>query len=294
MLQTQPGWQFPLLEASALCLRHDDARGTAQLLAVDDEAYEVAVTEIDAGLRPAAKPESVRGAVPDAAGRSSEFEGVASDGSGRVFVLQEGASRILVFDAALSALEQTITLSVPRDQPDFGAEWHADDNARGEGLLLLRNGHVLIAKQREEPRLIEFGPSGSDAEGYCPGDALGAGQTFPLPDDEEATFEVMHSWVIDPDSGVKSVNDLAPDADGRLHLVSSKSRRLARLDHDLAPEGATASLTAWPLPADLFETDDDKAEGLVFVPELGWFVALDLERPAPNVFAISGVPPARP
>ncbi len=89
---------------------------------------------------------------------------------------------------------------------------------------------------------------------------------------------------------MKSVNDLAPDADGTLYLISSKSRSLARLDHALDPSGGSPSVTAWPLPSELFETDDDKAEGLVFVPELGWFVALDLERPAPNVFALSGVP----
>ena len=111
-----------------------------------------------------------------------------------------------------------------------------------------------------------------------------------MPDDEDAVFGVLGSWLIDHNAGVKSVNDLAPDADGRLYLVSSKSRSLARLDHALAPEGGSASVTAWPLPSELFETDDDKAEGLVFVPELGWFVALDLERPAPNVFALSGVP----
>jgi hypothetical protein len=290
MLQTQSHWQFPLLEASALCLRHGAARGTAQMLAVDDEAYEVAITEIADRLTPAAEPKNVQGAVRDAAARSSEFEGIASDGSGQVYVLQEGASRILVFDEALSAVNHTITLSVPRDQPEFGAEWHADDNARGEGLLLLRNGHILIAKQRKQPRLIEFGPSGSHAEGYAPGDALAADQSFSLPDVQETTFDVLDSWLVDPDAGVKSVNDLALDAEGRLHLVSSKSRRLARVDHDLAPAGGSATLTAWDLPDELFKTDDDKAEGLVFVPELGWFVALDLERLAPNVFAISGVP----
>ena len=290
LLQTRPGWRFPLLEASALCLRHDDARGTAQLLAVDDEAYEVAVAEIADGIRPAPEPESVERAVPDSGAQSSEFEGIACDGSGRVFILQEGAARILVFDAELTALERTITLSVPRDQPDFGEEWYADDNSRGEGLLLLRNGHIMLAKQRKEPRLVEFGPPGDDAAGYSPGDALGPGQTFPMPGDEDAVFGVLGSWLIDDDAGVKSVNDLAPDADGRLYLISSKSRSLARLDHALAPAGGSASVTAWPLPSELFETDDDKAEGLVFVPDLGWFVALDLERPAPNVFALSGVP----
>jgi hypothetical protein len=153
MLQTQPGWQLPLEEASALCLRHDAASQTVQLLAVDDEQYELAFAAIDGGVVPAAEAEDVRAAVSDAAARTggSDFEGVASDASSQVFVLQEGADRVLVFDEGLGVVNRTITLSVPRNQPDFGSEWHEDDNARGEGLLLLRNGHLLVAKQRKEP-----------------------------------------------------------------------------------------------------------------------------------------------
>jgi len=160
------------------------------------------------------------------------------------FVLQEGTDRILVFDASLATLDGTITLSVPIDQPDFGAEWHKDPNSRGEGLLLLRNGHLLV----------------------------------------------LASWIVDPRSGVKSVNDLACDDAGQLHLLSSKSRVIARIDGHLVPEDGTAMVTAWELPDDLFAKHDDKAEGLVFAPPLGWLVALDLEREAPNVFPLSGVP----
>jgi hypothetical protein len=292
MLQTQPGWQLPLEEASALCLRHDAASQTVQLLAVDDEQYELAFAAIDGGVVPAAEAEDVRAAVSDAAARTggSDFEGVASDASSQVFVLQEGADRVLVFDEGLGVVNRTITLSVPRNQPDFGSEWHEDDNARGEGLLLLRNGHLLVAKQRKEPRLIEFGPPGDEPEGFAPGDALQPEETLPLPNGGDVAFDVLASWLVHHDSGIESVNDLAVDADGRLHFVSSKSRSLARVDDDLDPEGGTAALTAWPLPDKLFETENDKAEGLLFVPQLDWLVALDLERPAPNLFSISGVP----
>ena len=156
--------------------------------------------------------------------------------------------------------------------------------------MLLGNGHVLVGKQREEPRLIEFGPPGSPPEGYAAGDALAPGEPFPFDTDGDVAFDVLSSWLVDPRSGVKSVNDLACDRDGRLHFVSSKSRSLARIDGDLAPAGGTATLTPWGLPETLFDTNDDKAEGLVFSTQLGWLVALDLEREAPNVFAIDGVP----
>ena len=71
--------------------------------------------------------------------------------------------------------------------------------------------------------------------------------------------------------------------------MSSKSRSLARLDVDLAPDGGTAALTPWPLPPTYSRLEDDKAEGLVFAPELGWLVALDLDREAPNIFLVAGV-----
>jgi sugar lactone lactonase YvrE len=289
MLQMRAAWELPVLEASALCMTQDGG-GTARLLAVDDERYELATAEIaDGDLGPGAKT-SVRTAVPDADSRSSEFEGVAVDGDSCVFVVQEGADRILVLDPELQSVTRVIALSVPPDQPEFGEEWESDPNARAEGLLLLDNGHILIAKQRKEPRLIEFGPPGSAAEGFARGGALAPGDAFPLEGDGDVTFEVLASWLVDPKAGIKSVNDLACDEDGRLYVVSSKSRVLARVDGDLAPEGGLARLTPWKLPGDLFETDDDKAEGLVFTPQLGWLVALDLDRAAPNVYAISGVP----
>jgi hypothetical protein len=289
-LKARDRWQLPLREASALCLAEDREGEAARLLAVDDEAYELAWAEIvDDDLRPG-PARSVRAAVPDAEARSSEFEGVAADGAGHVFVIQEGADRVLVFDQSLSILERTLGLSVPADEPDFGREWHRDPNRRGEGLVLLGNGHLLIGKQREEARLIEFGPPSSEAQGYAPGDALASGRPFPFDSEGDMTFAPLASWLVKPASGVESVNDLACDAAGRLHLVSSKSRLLARAERELRPDDDTVALTAWALPDAIFDSDDDKAEGLVLAPRLGWLVALDLSRAAPNVFSITGVP----
>jgi len=291
-IETRARWELPLAEASALSLRQDGAGGGLELLAVDDERFELALSAIDGGVVPPAEPVDIRAAVANGGGDGdggSDFEGVASDASRRVFVLQERGQRVLVLDEGLSGLHCTITLSVPRGHADLGREWHADENTRGEGLVLLRSGHLLVGKERDAPWLIEFGPPGDDPAGFAPGDALRPDETFSLPRGGTVAFEVLAAWRVDPEAGVGSVNDLATDAGGRLHVVSAGSRSLARSEA-LDPRGGVAALTAWPLPADLFENEDDKAEGLVFAPGLGWLVALDRGRRVPNLFCLSGVP----
>jgi hypothetical protein len=290
VLATASSWELPLAEVSALALRPIGPAGATELVAVEDERYAVATAAIArSGVAPGRTAEIDAG--QPAGGADSEFEGVASDASGRLFVLQEGAARILVLDAALHSVEQTVALRVSRDQRDFGRDWNDPDdaNSRGEGLLLLRGGRVLVAKQREPVCLIEFGPRGEAARGFAPGTALGIDEAFQIGADEEVELEVLASWGVDH-SDVESINDLAVNDDGQLHVISSKSRSVARLEVSLEPGGGEAQLTAYALPEDLFQTDDDKAEGLVFTPELGWLVGLDLNRTAPNVFQIAGLP----
>jgi hypothetical protein len=91
-----------------------------------------------------------------------------------VLLLQEGPSRVLVLSAGLARVEAVVELAVAPGQPGFGREWGADDNARGEGLLLMARGHMLVAKQKDPVCLIEFGPAGdAPARGQL-GDPPGA------------------------------------------------------------------------------------------------------------------------
>jgi hypothetical protein len=289
VLERRSSWEPPLDELSALAVRLDGT-GATELVAVDDDRWNVAIAAMSAsGLSPGQAREVNAGECASPPG--SEFEGVASDASGRRFVLREGAARILVLDGELNGVEQTILLRVAPDEPGFGPEWNDLEkaNSRAEGLLLLRGGHVLVAKQREPVRLIEFGPGGEAARGFAPGTALGSDDVFEIGGSRTVELEVLASWGVDHND-VRSINDFAVDGDGRLYLVSSKSRSVSRLKADLEPRGGGASLDAYALPDDLFETEEDKAEGLVFTPELGWLVGLDLKRSAPNIFQIAGVP----
>lgn len=289
MLETGSHWELPLEEVSALAVRRGGRAGAPQLIAVGDGRWALALAAVDAaGVSSGRAAEVDVGQDPDPP--DSEFEGVASDGIGRVFVLREGAARILVLDGGLRGVEGAIDLRVSPDEPGFGREFNdpREANSRGEGLLLLRGGHVLVAKQRKPVRLIEFGPPGDGAHGFAPGSALGGDEAFELGGEGIVEMDVMASWKVDHDD-LKSINDLAVGAAGRLHVVSSKSRSIGRVEADLEPGGGKARLTTYELPDDLFHTDDDKAEGLVFTPELGWLVGLDLKRSAANVFQITGV-----
>jgi len=280
-MRASSGWQLPLEEVSALCLWNGG------LVAVGDDRWRFGTAALDPAGLTHAPPTRVDGR--PASERGSEFEGVAADGSGRLFVLREGPALILVL-AGDGSIERTLALHVPADLPDLGAEWNdpANDNARGEGLLLLRDGHVLVAKQRHSTWLIEFGPAGEAASGFTTASAVRADEPFAL---GAAELVALAAWRVDQDD-FQSINDLAVDDGGRLWLISSKSRRLARLAHDLDPGGGTARLAAHELPAEMFVTDDDKAEGLVHSPHLGWLVGLDLDRPGDNVIRLEDVPPA--
>jgi len=287
-------WEIPLQEVSALCVRLDPFAGTEQVLAVADERWAVGAMTLDASGATVQPTTHVDTAVAQgglATGEDSEFEDVAVDIRGRVFVLQEGPARVPALDPNMDRLQHMITLDVPPDQPDIGAGWADSPNARGEGLLLLRDGHMLIAKQRNPVRLIEFGPAGDAPFGYAPGDSLAErDEAFLVLGDQSSVVEVLATWLLDDAPGVESINDLAVDAEGRLHFVSSRSRCIARLEGALKPGVNTVDAEVMPLPSELFESDDDKAEGLVFSGALGWLLAMDMQRTGANLhrLALSG------
>jgi hypothetical protein len=58
--------------------------------------------------------------------------------------------------------------------------------SRGEGAVLLQNGHLLAAKEKKPAALIEFGPLGAEPVGLAKGGALRNRVRWPvMPDDHE-------------------------------------------------------------------------------------------------------------
>ena len=192
---------------------------------------------------------------------------------------------MFVLSPDFHALRQTIHLQVSPDEPGFGRQWHEDENKRGEGLLLLDNGHVLVAKQSKPVRLIEFGPA-SEPGGIGPTTFLGPDQHFSLAAGEHVEHDVLASWRLHPDSedSFESLNDLAVGDDGRLYVISSKSRRIGRAEERIgADEDSVRISENWDLPDELPGGDDGNPEGLALLDGLRPLVSIDTKGPEHNV-----------
>lgn len=267
---------IPLGEVSGLGVR--TRGGAREYLAVGDREAALVTFDVSDGgkVRGVARhdlsPLFPRGA--------PQWEAVAGDGAGRVFVLAEAAGTLSVLSPDLSRVEHTITLVVgaPGDAPelvDLARAWETDENSRGEGVVLLDNGHVLVAKEKSPAAIVELAPPGEAAAGYRPGMAVGADRAFPLPRGERSELVAVHRWLLDREGEAiaEDVSELAVDAEGRLLALTDQGRALLRLEKDFAPRSQRVDVkAAYRLPRRI-----EKPEGLVVAGE-HVVVASDVSR----------------
>ena len=283
-LQIADRWSLALPELSGLSHCRDAAHA-GQLLAVGDGTFGLYRGPARSETPP--DPVELGALVRDLTSESdegSQWEAVTADASGRVFVLQEQPGHVFVFAPALNALVAALALDVP-DEDGWQHAWVEDENARGEALALLKNGHVLVVKQKK-PRLIEFGPREHEPAGLSPDTLLSPDEAF-----EVAGVELspLASWGLsDADAErFKSVSDAAVSDEGALYLVSSKSRRIARVE-PAAPGDDHAALTDFAdLPSEI-----PMAEGLTFLePGLALVGSDEPAESGDNLFTVR--PPAK-
>jgi hypothetical protein len=291
-LRRQMAWELPLTEVSALTLRALPSGGH-EVVAASDEEFDVVSAPLDwSGAPGASEAHDVESLLPDAirsASEGSEFEGVACDGDGRVFLLQEGPARVLVVAPGWDRLEQAIELHVDPAEPGLGAEWYGDEhalNSRGEALLLLRGGHMLVIKQRDSTRFIEFGPAPDDPAGLTVHTYLPPGEAFDLPADGDARYEVLATWPLDDGDTADlfpALNEVARGDDGRLYVLSSKALRIGQVDHVL-PGDEAVKIAGWgDLPDDLPGGEDGRAEGLVMLDGTTPLISIDRKDAGDNL-----------
>ena len=229
---------LPETSALTMCSRPGD---TPRLLAVGDEDFAVVSAEIDdAGTLVRTWRDDLRPVLRHTAidlRSGSGFEGVVSDRDGTIVLLQEEQARLLVFAPDLSRLLHTIALDVPVDDPLLNPAWRHAPNSRGEGILLLRRGHVLVAKERDAPCLIEFGPPGDRPIGVTPDTILTPDEPFQPPDDANADLVPLLVWPLgEPTAAMlPTINDLALGPDGRVYALSAHTHVIARMEQRLRP-----------------------------------------------------------
>lgn len=271
----------PLGEISGLGQRAAPGPPGQQILVVGDEDFTVLSAELAASASGVAfEAHDVREIVASAGGsESSEWEAADGDATGRVFVLQESPGTVFVFDPSFERLLCTIDLDL---EPDPDLDWMSDPNAQGEGLVLLQNGHVLVAKEKDPPLLMEFGPQRTGAEGVAPELLFSTTAEFPLPNRERARFNLLTVWELDPEAGARihDISDVAVGPDNRLYLLSDESRCIARLGPSISPGKTALSVTkVWELPGELVQP-----EGLVIAGDMSPMVAIDRDEKRENLF----------
>ena len=207
-----------------------------------------------------------------------QIEAVCADGLGRILLLQETPPRVELIDPEVSKVVASIDLAV-EGHDEIAQAWSDPKGSRGEGMVLLMGGHLLIAKEKKPAAFIEFGPPNSRSQGLVRSGALAKGERWPIKNGHHR-FVSLSIWL--PDKKLAKTcadfSDLEIGPDGYLYLLSDKSSTIARID-DLAAGGGTAGLLdTWRL-GDL----DGKPEGLAFTPQGRAIVGLDTRKARRNL-----------
>jgi hypothetical protein len=273
----------PLREVSAICLRRGRNHRMA-LIAVGDRLAKLAwfieprsdADEIDwhtAGIKRLAGSE-----IPK---KNPQIEAICADGIGRILLLQETPPRVEVIDPEASRVVASIELAID-GRDTLARSWSDPKGSRGEGMALLPNGHLLIAKEKRPSALIEFGPANSRAQGFVRGGALPDGKRWPIGKGSHR-FVALAVWY--PDKALAAAcadfSDLAIGPDGRLYLLSDQSASIARLGDLRAAAGTATLAAAWRL-GDI----GGKPEGLAFTAEGRALVALDTRKARRNLLML--------
>lgn len=159
---------------------------------------------------------------------TTDWEAITTDHKGNLFLLQEASGNIFVFNNELSKLKLLIHLNF--DQYLKGSSYGYEQNSLGEGIILLKNGHFLIAKEKHPIALIEFGPKGDKAYGINKNTILPKEETFSLPKElkgkKSIVFEQLKIWTMG-DRAKCDASDLTTDSDGYLYVLSQKCKKIS-------------------------------------------------------------------
>lgn len=274
---------IPLREVSGICF--DRSRGgKGSLLAVGDRlavAARLDLSRVDGDqlewqLTPI---ERLHGSqLPK---KDPQVEAIAVDGAGRVLLLQESPPRAELVDLEAASVVASFTLDVPGDDA-VADSWSHPEGSRGEGVILLQSGHLLVAKEKKPAALIEFGPKGARSHGV-PARLAATRKAWPISPGHHH-YVALAVW--QPDASLRKIckdfSDLEIGPDGRLYALSDKSHTIARLGGLARGGGAVTVEASWAIRG-----LKGKPEGLSFTREGEPVVALDTKKARRNLAVLA-------
>jgi uncharacterized protein YjiK len=271
---------IPVREVSGLALVQRDAQAF-EIYAVGDSSFGIGRVALE---EPAGSPniDAVDATRPfgGKAEEASQWEAVATDGRGGLCVQAEVTSRVSCLGEDLRTLSVSFTLD-PSSVKGLGKLWDNDANSRGEGMILMKRGHLLLLKEKRPSLLVEFGPAGEAPIGYGRDTFLDPGEEFIKPMQDRLVALKVWRFSDLLASMAKDASDLTVGPDGRVYLLSDESAIVIRLEQRLKPEQERVHASAaWKLPAEIV-----KPEGLVIDKAMHPWVAVDSkDKDRPNLF----------
>lgn len=247
------------------------------MFTISDESTEI--FEISNNLEDVAKHDVIIQNCPDI-GRPSQFEAIAAD-KNYFFVLQESRSRIFIITRETYRCERVISFVVPENLA-MSHDWNSDSNSLGEGMILLKNGHMILAKEKAPVLLIEFAPPGVQAQGFRPGDGITWQDEFPFNTTSTDPYYAVKFWKMSDKSEFKlsDISELALAPDGVIYALSDQKNGLGKLESVLSPgEKSFKVKNFWSFPNKI-----RKAEGLVIDEDYSTYVAADTALDQKNFF----------
>lgn len=172
---------IPLPEVSGLAIGlNRDAQGT--VAAIGDQAASIVWATVEDGIEELAwQTLNLRQAQGTQIPRTDpQLEAIAVDGALGVVLVQESPCRAEYIDARQRRVLAHITLDIP---DEVGPEalrrsWRDPDGSHAEGVVLLKDGHLLIVKEKDPAALLEFGPAEDPPRGFGGDRWLDAGQPW--------------------------------------------------------------------------------------------------------------------
>jgi hypothetical protein len=218
----------------------------------------------------------------------AQVEGVAVDGDLGVLIVQEQPNRAELIDARHRQVRTHVALHVP-DDPDLAevrSSWDDPSSSHAEGVVLLRDGHLLIVKEKHPTALIEFGPAGDAPGGFGPERWLTDGEAWQV-DEGEVTLTALAAW--HPDSELheacRDLSDASIGPEGTLLLLSDQGEAVAavrgRGPADRPFRGSVEARAVFRIRG-----LRRKPEGLAVLPNGDILIACDRHKIKTNLFVV--------
>lgn len=184
----------------------------------------------------------------------SDWEGITADPQ-YLYLLQEHSTAIIVLSRTDEDFIKIINLDFSPFQK-HGAKVPGIFNRNSklsEGLLLLKNGHIIAAKEGDPMVIVEFAPQQSDTPplGLNNASLLNAGDDFQLPfknDISRVKFKAIASWTFRGSSKC-DVSDLATSPDKQsFYFISQKCRTISEIAPLTEQDSQVKIVNTWSIP----------------------------------------------